>query len=74
MHSEEIGPAAAELLDSGFKSTACATPAAQLAEGGAAECSRAMSRRASLISYKKSGRADEELAVSRRFLRSGLNG
>ncbi|CAM9271442.1 unnamed protein product, partial [Ectocarpus fasciculatus] len=74
VHSEEIGPAAAELLDSGFKSTACATPAAQLAEGGAAECSRAMSRRASLISYKKSGRADEELAVSRRFLRSGLNG
>lgn len=75
LHSEEIGPAAEHVRESGFlvrKSVddilASAPAAASLTDAAS------ISRRASLISYKKSGRAEEEAAVARELLREGLNG
>jgi tRNA (adenine-N(1)-)-methyltransferase non-catalytic subunit len=81
VHSEEIGPASEHMMAMGFPRSGAACVAG---EGGAKDGApaaaplgasyAASNSRSSLVTYKKSGRADEELSVSRRLLRSGLNG
>lgn len=68
VHSEEIGSAADDLLQSGFKTGKLLEPQSITNSAPRDACRRSM------ISYKKSGRGDEELSVSRQALRSGLNG
>ena len=66
IHCEEIGPAADFVIKNGFSglaTTDSTTGATYMS------CSNA-----SAVTYKKSGRAVEELNVSRPILRSGLNG